>query len=159
MTQLRGRDVEQVDGIWSLNLTPEAGTIKGNSARRVPVHPHLIEQGFIQFAHGRGAAPLFYRPRTRASENDVTQRKSPAAQARQRLAAWVRGVCLEGERVSPNHAWRHTFKQIGRRIANDETLLDYICGHAPATVGRAYGEPTLADMARVIEGFPRYSLV
>jgi hypothetical protein len=29
--------------------------------------------------------------------------------------------------------------------------LDYICGHAPATVGREYGAPELKDMARVIE--------
>jgi hypothetical protein len=26
--QLRGSDVEQIDGIWSVHLTPEAGTMK-----------------------------------------------------------------------------------------------------------------------------------
>jgi hypothetical protein len=41
---------------------------------------------------------------------------------------------------------------------NDDTLLDYICGHSPASVGRAYGEPTLRDMAAVIERFPRYDI-
>jgi hypothetical protein len=35
-------------------------------------------------------------------------------------------------------------------------MLDYICGHRPATVGRKYGEPELKDMARVIERFPHY---
>jgi integrase len=157
ITQLRGRDVEQVDGIWTLNLTPEAGTIKGGLARRVPIHPHLVDQGFIRFAQERGDAPLFYRLRKRGSDNGA-QKKSPAAQARQRLAKWVRSIGIEDEDLSPNHAWPHTFKQIGRRVTQDDTLLDYICGHAPATEGRAYGAPLLQDMARVIEKFPRYTL-
>jgi integrase len=116
ITQLRGADVEQVDGIWTLNLTPEAGTIKGGLARRVPIHTHLIEQGFIEFARAQGAAPLFYRPRRERLEGQVEQRKSPAAQVRQRLAAWVRSLGVEAKGLSPNHAWRHTFKQVGRRI-------------------------------------------
>ena len=157
ITPLRGRDVERVDGIWTLNLTPEAGTIKGGRARRVPLHSHLIEQGFVEFAEAHGTAPLFYRPRKQRPESEAEQRKSPAAQARQRLAAWVRSIGVADKGLSPNHAWRHTFKQIGRRITKDDTLLDYICGHAPATEGRAYGEPTLQDMARVIEQFPQYT--
>jgi integrase len=154
ITQLWGRNVEQVDGIWTLNLTPEAGTIKGGRARRVPLHPHLVEQGFLNFAETHGAAPLFYRPRRQQSESG--ERKSPAAQARQRLAAWVRSLGIEEKGLSPNHGWRHTFKQIGRRAGLDDNMLDYICGHAPATVGRSYGEPTLRDMATEIERFPRY---
>jgi integrase len=42
ITQLRGEDVEHVDGVWTLNFTPAAGTIKGGVARRVPLHAHLI---------------------------------------------------------------------------------------------------------------------
>jgi integrase len=151
---LWGRDVEQVDGIWTLNLTPEAGTIKGGRARRVPLHSHLVEQGLLNFAETHGAAPLFYRPRKQQSESG--ERKSPAAQARQRLAAWVRSLGIDEKGLSPNHAWRHRFKQIGRRAGLDDNMLDYICGHAPATVGRSYGEPTLRDMATEIERFPRY---
>jgi integrase len=157
ITQLRGVDVERVDGIWALNFTPAAGTIKGGLARRVPLHAHLVEQGFIEFAQAHGDEPLFYRPRNNGQpEEPAMQRKSPGAQTRQRLAAWVREIGVTDEHLSPNHAWRHTFKLIGRRIEPDGTLLDYICGHAPATEGRAYGEPHLKDMARVIERFPRY---
>ena len=72
------------------------------------------------------------------------------------LAAWVRSIGIEDKHLSPNHAWRHAFKQIGRRVTQDDTVLDYICGHAPATEGRAYGEPSLQDMATAIERFPRY---
>jgi len=36
-------------------------------------------------------------------------------------------------------------------------LSDEITGHAPLTVGRGYGRPTLADMAAALKKFPRYA--
>jgi integrase len=160
ITQLRGSDVQFIEGMWTLDLTPEAGTIKGGIARRVPLHEHLVEQGFLEFVRTRGDGPLFYRPRVnkRTTADQSRQKKAPAAQARQRLASWVREVGVDDEHLSPNHAWRHTFKLIDRSVEPDGTLLDYICGHAPATEGRGYGAPSLSDMAQVIEKFPRYDL-
>jgi integrase len=159
ITQLRGIDVERVDGVWTLNLTPAAGTIKGREARRVPVHAHLVEQGFIKFAQRHGDGPLFYRSRNNGpTYESAKQRKAPAAQTRQRLANWVREIEVDDEHLSPNHAWRHTFKLIGSRAEISDALLDYICGHAPATEGRRYGAPDLKDMARAIERFPRYQI-
>jgi len=46
--QLRGQDVQQMEGIWTIRITPEAGTVKNKAARIVPLHAHLIEQGFIE---------------------------------------------------------------------------------------------------------------
>ena len=34
--------------------------------------------------------------------------------------------------------------------------IDAICGHAPASVGRSYSTPTLADKAAELRNFPRY---
>lgn len=82
ITQLRGIDVERVDGVWTLNLTPAAGPIKGGKGRRVPVHSHLIERGFIEFAQRHGDGPLFYRLRNDGPTHEPgKQRKAPAAQA------------------------------------------------------------------------------
>jgi hypothetical protein len=39
-----------------------------------------------------------------------------------------------------------------------EKVIDAIVGHAPASVGRAYGEPTLADKAAALSNFPRYKV-
>ncbi len=58
--------------------------------------------------------------------------------------------------LSPNHAWRHTFKARGFRAGIAEKVLDAIVGHAPATVGRGYGEPTLVDKANELSKFPSY---
>jgi integrase len=150
--------VKQIDGIWCLELTPEAGSIKTDEARLVPLHDHLIEQGFLEFAKGHNG-PLFYRPRRKQQDTTdvLSQKKAPAAQVRQRLAAWVREIGVNDPHLSrPLHAWRHTWKLIGRRVEPNDTLLDYICGHAPATVGRGYGKPDLRDLARVMGKFPRY---
>lgn len=124
----------------------------------MPLHPHLLEQGFLGFTQ-RHKGPLFYRPRRDQQDTvDVlNQKKSPAAQARQRLAAWVRQIGVNDPHlIRPLHAWRHTFKLRGDRAGLPEKVLDQICGHAPATVGRGYGAPELKDLTRVIQKFPRY---
>jgi integrase len=158
ITQLRDSDVQFVENVWSVNLTPEAGTIKGGVARRVPLHAHLIEQGFLDFVQARGDGPLFYRPRKQRGNNAATtkRKKSPAAQVRQRLAGWVRQLGVNDDHLSPNHAWRHTFQLIADRAGIPEKISDAITGHAPASVGRTYGAPTVADMAQEINKFPRY---
>jgi hypothetical protein len=51
---------------------------------------------------------------------------------------------------------RHTFKAVGHRCGMSEKVIDAICGHAPASVGRAYGEPMLTDKAAELAKFPRY---
>lgn len=55
ITQLRGRDVIQEEGVWALRITPDAGTQKTNTARLVPLHEHLIAQGFVSSCFVREA--------------------------------------------------------------------------------------------------------
>jgi integrase len=157
ITQLRGSDVQQVDGIWTLNLTPEAGTTKTGQARHVPIHEHLIEQGFLKFVASRREGPLFYRPRKEHAPELAKQKKLPGAQARQRLATWVRTLVAD-KNLAPNHAWRHTFKLIAERSGIRELIHDAITGHAAKSVGRTYVQPTPADLAEALKKFPRYEI-
>jgi integrase len=136
ITQLRKADVIERGGIHALKITPEAGTVKNARARVVPLHEHLIAQGFLRFVKQHGDGPLFYRPRptTTAAEVDrLKRKKAPGAQVRQRLAAWVRELGVKDTELSPIHAWRHTFKAVGRRAGISDPVLDDICGHAPAS--------------------------
>jgi integrase len=48
ITQLRGKDVVKHEGVWAIQITPEAGTVKTGKPRTIPLHEHLIEQGFIE---------------------------------------------------------------------------------------------------------------
>ena len=157
--QLRGQDVRQVDGVWAMTLTPEAGTVKTGEARTVPLHEHLIEQGFLEFVKARGKGPLFYRPSTNKVEIDpLKPRSSKAEILRVALAAWTRSIGIADKGVSPNHSWRHTFKKIADKAGISERTSDAITGHAPTTAGRGYGRADVLDMADALAKFPRYAL-
>jgi hypothetical protein len=57
MTQLRGVDVIKRDGVHAFRITPEAGTVKSSATRVVPLHPHLMAQGFLKFVAQRDKGP------------------------------------------------------------------------------------------------------
>lgn len=159
ITQLRGADLLQRGETHALRLTPEAGTVKTSTTRIVPMHEHLVEQGLIKFIRSRGDGPLFYNPERTPTKGDPTNPQRPrAVKTRERLAAWVRSIGIDDPGIRPNHAWRHTFKQIADRHGISERVSDEITGHAPLTVGRGYGRPTLPDMAAALKKFPRYNI-
>jgi integrase len=157
VTQLRGADILHRGEIYAMRLTPEAGTMKTGKPRTVPIHDHVIEQGFIGFVKTRGQAPLFYDPAEHNGPSDPLNPKRPrSVTVRQRLAAWVRKQGVTDKELSPNHAWRHTFKQIADRAGISERMSDHITGHSHKTEGAKYGAPTLEDMAAALKRFPRY---
>lgn len=160
ITQLRGIDVTPRPDFHVMRLTPEAGTIKTGSARTVPLHEHLIAQGFIEFVKGQGPGPLFYNER--AADQDeadpLNPERSPAIKTRGRLGHWVRGLGVNDREVGPTHGWRHTFQRIADRVGITEKMSDAITGHAPANVARTYGAPTVEDMNEALKKFPRYIL-
>ena len=159
ITQLRKEDVIERDGVHALRITPDAGTTKNNQVRVVPLHEHLVAQGLLRFVVDHADGPLFYKARKRAKvDNPAKVSKAPAAQVRQRLAAWVGTLGVKDNGLAPNHAWRHTFKQIADRHGITERMSDSITGHAHKSVGASYGAPTLDDMAEAMKKFPRYVL-
>jgi integrase len=159
ITQLRGQDIIERDGAWCMNLTPEAGTIKTKKARIVPLHSHLIEQGFLDFVNQQNKGPLFYRPRPKVSTDATHPKRPQAPELRDRVAEWVRDrVKITDKGISPTHSWRHLFKQIADRAGISERVSDAITGHAGKTAGSRYGKPTVEDMAQALKKFPRYKI-
>jgi integrase len=151
VVQLRKEDVRQLAGLWSANVTPEAGTVKNKEAREISLHPHLIEMGFADFVEASPDGYLFLTP-SRSGEIRGSWRG-----VKNRVADFVREVVTD-TRVAPNHAWRHLFKTIGLENGMQERVLDAICGHAPTTVGGTYGEVTLRAKANEMMKFPRFEL-
>lgn len=155
LSQLRGCDVMQIDGFWVIRITPEAGTVKSGEARVVPLHPHLIDQGFIGVAESAGDGPIFYDP-TRVLKPGPANRH--VKKVGEQLATWVRadiGVTDLG--VQPNHGWRHLFKSRAVQAGIPERVADAIQGHAPKTVGQAYGVVPLDTKAKAIASMPLFS--
>jgi integrase len=159
ITQLRGIDIQQRDHVAVMVLTPDAGTIKTSKARTVPIHRHMIDQGFLAFVRSRGKGPLFYDPAEQQGSSDPTNPRRPrSVSVRQRLGDWVRKIGVADRELKPNHAWRHTFKQIADSVGISERMSDYITGHAHRTIGAKYGAPTVEHMAAALVKFPRYEI-
>nr|WP_279490714.1 integrase [Aeromonas veronii] len=62
--QLYADDVQQVDGIWCLNIRngrPDQKLKTVNSARLVPLHRYLLQSGFIEFVKGRAGGATLHR--------------------------------------------------------------------------------------------------
>jgi integrase len=141
--------------VWTIRITPEAGTQKTQEARIVPLHEHLIEQGFLAAIKPRGEGPLFYDP----AQERGGRVKPQSVKVGQFLAQWVRKVVgITDPAVQPNHAWRHTFKTICREADIPEGAADYIQGHASKAQGRKYGSNTIPALARELSKFPRYDV-
>jgi integrase len=155
-SQLRGQDVLMVDGIWCVRITPEAGTVKAKEARVVPLHQHIIDQGFLEVVKAIGDGPLFYDPDKRRVDSASNRHFKKVGE---RLAAWVReDVGIKDPAIQPNHAWRHMFKTLSYGAGIEERVADAIQGHAPKTTGRKYGRATVQDMADAIAKMPRFEV-
>lgn len=155
MSQLRGQDIIKEDGIWCVRITPEAGGTKSGDARTVPLHPHLIEQGFLNVAEA-DEGPIFYDPsRSRGGSLAHPQSKKVG----ERLAKWVREeIGIADTNVQPHHGWRHRFKTISRDVRMDREIADRIQGHAPRTVAETYGEVSVRAFHREICLIPKIVL-
>jgi integrase len=158
ITQLRGSDIEQRGNIHVMKLSPNAGTMKTRQLRVVPLHEHIIDQGFLEMVREVGTGALFYDDKTprRVSADPLNPSRSRAGNVRGDLAEWVREIGITDKEVSPTHAWRHTFKQVAERAGITEKVHDAITGHTPPSEGRKYGPPTVEDMAEALKKFPGY---
>jgi integrase len=151
MAQLRKEDIAREGDDWTMTITPDAGTVKTNEARRVVIHPHVIEMGFGAFVKTAKAGHLFLTP---AASGKV---RGPLQGLKNRLTEAAREV-VKDRNVAPNHGWRHRFKTVGLQAGIDHRILDAIQGHAPKTQGETYGDVTLKTMAAAMAKMPRYAV-
>lgn len=151
ITQLRKEDVIEDDGIPCIRITPEAGAVKNKEARIVPLHPHLVEQGFLAFVDGAKSGPLFYSAEAKSAQ--------PWQAVSGRIGEWVRkDVGITDRAIRPNHAWRHRFRTVCDDVGIEQKYVNAICGHAPGSEGERYGERSARALLREIERVPWYRL-
>jgi len=149
--QLRKCDLLQVDGHWEIEITPEAGTVKASAFRQVPLHPHLVELGFVDMVNAASDGHLFLVPNRETG--DVL---GPLQGVKNRVTEFVRQHITD-PKVQPNHGWRHLFIYNARAVGIDVELRDMITGHSGRTVAaREYGGP--AGLYREICKLPRFEV-
>lgn len=152
--QLRKKDFGTEDGIPFFHVRGSAGTVKTGKGRQTPVHRCLVAEGLLDFVRSAPDGHLFIVPK--GDDADAVRRAIDTA--RGRLGEWVREIGVNDPEISPNHAWRHTFKTFALDVGMPEKIADAICGHAQATQGRKYGRVSLATKAAALEAFPEYAL-
>jgi integrase len=155
IAQMRGCDIAQIDGIWAMRITPEAGSTKSGHARLVPLHSHLVEQGLVDVAQRAGPRPMFYNPKRARGGSSANPHHKKVGE---RLASWVRGLGVDDPHVQPTHGWRHLFKTLARRASIDPEVRDALQGHAPRSVAEGYGEWPIDVLARAINRLPRFEV-
>ncbi|WP_420967903.1 tyrosine-type recombinase/integrase [Bradyrhizobium sp. B120] len=153
LAQLREQDVFRDQKIWCLRITPEAGTVKTNDARIVPIHPHLVEQGFIDFVNECADGLLFV---SKARDGKPVGLKSLL----NRMRDWIREA-VPDPNVQPFHGWRHRLKTMFRDLRIEQRVADDIQGWAEdksSNSGGGYGEASLKAKANAIAAIPRYRI-
>ncbi len=148
IAQLRKQDVCCVDGHYAIHISPEAGTVKSDTARDVLLHSHLIEKDFLNFVASTSGGHLFLEP---APSGDVL---GPLQGLKNRLAEFARQTVTDPN-VMPNHGWRHRFKTLWREAGLDPRVMDAIQGHAPKSVSDNYGDVTIKAQVAALAKFPR----
>jgi integrase len=145
VAQLRSEDVSVHPDGAMIRFTPEAGEgIKGD-ARVVPVHPRLVELGFLAFVKAAPLGPLFYNPSQRRRANARIPQGDLVARE---LAEWAGTVVAAPDLGKVLHAIRHRFMTCCRHAGIEEQYVEAIAGHAPGRQNRQYGEFPVAALAR-----------
>jgi integrase len=155
ITQLRKEDLFREEGVWVIRITPEAGSVKDKEARKVPLHSHILDQGFVEVVNALPAGPIFYDPRRARGGSDENPQSNKVGE---RIAKWVRELGVDDPNIGPNHAWRHRFKTVARTARLDSEARRAIQGHAPDSVGASYGEWEMTALSHEVEKLPRYDL-
>lgn len=157
LTSLYPADVSQdpVSGVWCMVIKPRLE--KTQQWRTIPLHSHVVEQGFMEYVDQRRAAklPLFYEPgRSRGAKAGNPQFKKVA----ERLGDWLHKQKLIPDGVQPSHAWRHLFKSTARHVGMHPEVEGFITGHRPkdSNASSSYGDRWIATMSREIEKYPRF---
>jgi integrase len=152
--QLRVEDIREDGGIWFMDIKAEAGSLKTHSSeRQVPLHPHVMDAGFLDFVRSKRSGPLFFDPKRRRDEAARPQPKIVA----KNVAAWVHRLGLDvgrQHRKDPNHGWRHLFRTLATEAGVQSNVIAAIQGHAPSSVGEGYGEVPLISKDRAIRLLP-----
>jgi integrase len=155
ITSLLPSDIQQIMGHWCFVLRPEI--TKGKRLRRVPVHKHLVEQGFLKYVEDRRRVgkPLFYEPaRARGGKEANPQWQKVG----ERLGEWVH-ESLKVDDVQPNHGWRHLWREIVRGTKMKPELCDYMCGHeGKSGTSARYGKRKVPVLAKEMALFPRFKV-
>ena len=152
ITSLQPTDIGPVNGVLCFKLPKER--TKTRQKRNVPIHSHLVEQGFLAYVEKRRKLrlPLFYHPARSRGGPDAHPHYQKVGE---RLAEWIRTLAVD-HAVWPDHGWRHRWKSQARDVGMHAQIADFIQGHGSGSVSSRYGTKWPKTLARAIEQVRAY---
>jgi integrase len=129
-------DVRREGAIHYLDINaddPGKSLKNAGSTRRVPLHPAVIAEGFLEYV-----ASL---PKGGSLFPDMAPDKfgRRGGNATKIIGRWVRKQGIADPRKAPNHSWRHRFKDECRNAGIEKPVHDALTGHASGDEGDKYG--------------------
>jgi integrase len=129
----------------------ERGVKNDGSRRLIPLHPALIDRGFLRYVETVRSADGQLFPKLKPNPAGYY-----GASFGKRWAIYLREVVKLETTVPPMHGFRHTFKTLCRGAGIDGEVSDAITGHAGGNrVARGYGSMPLERMATEIARLPK----
>ncbi|WP_421413563.1 integrase [Agrobacterium tumefaciens] len=125
ITVLEKRDIFEVEGFWFIHIRVGDGRkTKTHRARKVPVHPGLIKEGFIEWVKAQPNGKLFP-----GGKNED-----------QRLREWIHEKVFpkRTDLPPPNHGFRHLFEDALSGGVSERAAL-YIMGRSSGSSADDYG--------------------
>ena len=153
LAQLLVDDIRPVEGLgWYINISDEAEHSQLKNAasrRRIPLHRTLVDCGFLDYAQSvRDGRFLF-----------PGLKPNPRGKLGGYFSTFFSGYLRKRVRITDTrkvfHSFRHTFKDICRRVGIDEAVHDALTGHTAPHAGRRYGNEhyPLEPLSDAIEQF------
>jgi integrase len=137
LAQLLVDDLRSAGGLgWYINISDEAAHSQLKNAasrRRVPLHRTLLDCGFLDYAQSMHEYRFLFpalkpNPRHKLGGYFSTF-----------FSSYLRKRVRITDKRKVFHSFRHTFKDICRRIGIDEAVHDALTGHTAPHAGRRYG--------------------
>ena len=152
LSQLRRCDIVSVDGIWCFRVTADSKAglkVKTeSSSRKVPIHPYLIEKGFLDFISDK------------PQENNLWGfKRYNRGEYGSKFGSWYSLFNREHitkDRLKCFHSFRHTFTNHLKQIGVQETLIAELVGHTTDSItmsryGKKFKAEVLYDVVKKID--------
>ena len=163
IVQLHTSDIKEKDGVHYLDLCETVGEsdhpkrLKTSSSKReVPLHPQLIEFGFLDFVKARrkGRHVRLFHELVNEADDMLSNKMS------KQFGYWLDQTGIEAD-GDVFHSFRHTFKDACRNSGVPEEISKSLMGHEQEGMSARYGDgfylKTLAaEVARI--GYPGLDL-
>lgn len=155
--QLYVADLMQQDDVWFFRVAElrEDQSVKNRSSNRdIPVHPHLLALGLLDYLRSLPADGRLF---------PLLQPSGPKQNYHVRLGVWWQRHLREKlkitrEDIQPFHSFRHTFITLLRTAEVREDVQNAITGHSQhgdrTATGRNYGAYTLSQKLAAVEVIP-----